>query len=60
MLHNFNDDYDHVLHHNVCCIILMMIMIMMIQVDERYASIPAPTWTQRSEKSEHMVREQLI
>jgi len=24
-------------------------------VDERYASIPAPTWTQRSEKSEHMV-----
>ena len=48
------------LHHNVCCIMLMMIMIMMIQVDERYASIPAPTWTQRSEKSEHMVREQLI
>merc|ERR1712032_315533 len=24
-------------------------------VDERYASIPAPTWAQRSEKSEHMV-----
>jgi len=24
-------------------------------VDERYASIPAPAWTQRSEKSEHMV-----
>jgi len=24
-------------------------------VDERYASIPAPAWTQRSEKSEHLV-----
>jgi len=24
-------------------------------VDERYASIPAPAWAQRSEKSEHMV-----
>jgi len=24
-------------------------------VDERYSSIPAPSWAQRSEKSEHMV-----
>ena len=26
-----------------------------IEVDERYSSIPAPSWAQRSEKSEHMV-----
>merc|ERR1712032_1326688 len=34
---------------------MKMKMTMTIKVDERYASIPAPAWTQRSEKSEHMV-----
>ena len=38
----------------------MMMMMMTIQVDERYASIPAPAWAQRSEKSEHMVGDKLI
>ena len=37
-----------------------MMMITTIQVDERYASIAAPDWTQRSEKSEHLVGDQLI
>ena len=33
---------------------------MTIQVDERYSSIPAPAWAQRSEKSEHMVGDHLL